>query len=209
MPHGKKHFQKSWLKKLIRMDIVLENVWRKIKHLHTVTCTTSFKFESSSWPQSNCGSCWWKLKGIRQISDFSTTKDIISMSESPRSKFCVPKQESHWSSDSRRGCMVHERLACNYSYNSCEDLPDFSWRFLALTQGTFLLAVITEISYVISDGLVPYVQELLCHTEEKWQLIYTTVWWNGHCTKPYTVGLAATMDEVTNSFLVEVWMRTI
>ena len=40
---------------------------------------------------------------------------------------CVPKQLSRWSSDSHRGCMIHERLACNYSYNSCEDLPDLFW----------------------------------------------------------------------------------
>ena len=48
---------------------------------------------------------------------------------------------------------MHERLACSYSYNSSE--------------GTFLWAVITEISCVISDSLVPYVQELLCHTVRK------------------------------------------
>ena len=46
---------------------------------------------------------------------------------------------------------------CQIYFDSC---------FLALTQETFLLAVIVAISYVISDGLVPYVQELLSHFEE-------------------------------------------
>ena len=207
MPHGKKHFQKSW-SKLIRIDIVLENGWRKIKlytlqHVHCSACHSNVT----------------TLAGLNQIMVHAEGKGHIKTAQrffkNQKHNFHVrmskinyiPKQESHWLSDSHRGYVMHERLACNYSCNSCEDLSGLFW-FMFPCPYTRDFSLGRTNWDVTSDGLGPYVQNLLyvSHCEEKWHTIF---WWNGHCTKPDKVGLTATMDEVRNSFLVEVWMRTI
>ena len=57
--------------------------------------------------------------------------------------------------------------ASNYSYNSCEDLPElFHFMFPCPYTSDFTLSR-SKASYVISDGLGPYFQELLCQTLRK------------------------------------------
>lgn len=54
-----------------------------------------------------------------------------------------------------------------YSYNSCEDLPDlFRFMFPCPYTNDFSLGC-SEVSYMISDGLGPYFQELLYETMRK------------------------------------------
>ena len=57
--------------------------------------------------------------------------------------------------------------ASNYSYNSCEDLPDlFRFMFPCPYPQDFSLGR-NKVSYVMSDGLGPYFQQLLCQTVRK------------------------------------------
>lgn len=57
--------------------------------------------------------------------------------------------------------------ASNYSYNSCEDLPDlFRFMFPCPYTQDFSLGR-SKVSYVMSDGLGPYFQQLLCQTVRK------------------------------------------
>ena len=57
--------------------------------------------------------------------------------------------------------------ASNYSYNSCEDLPDLlQFMFPCPYTQDFSLGH-SKVSYVMSDGLGPYFQQLLCQTVGK------------------------------------------
>ena len=154
---------------------------------------------------------WFMLmeKGIRQISDFSRIKNNFHVRKSKIKILCSKagvalikwlsqKLYGSWKTSMQLQLQQLWRLArlilmfpCSYTRNF--SLGRDNWDFVCDIRWFGIICSRIAVS----------------HCEEKWQLIYTTVWWNGHCTKPHTAGLAATMDEVTNSFLVEVWMRTI
>ena len=54
--------------------------------------------------------------------------------------------------------------ASNFSYDSCEDLPDFFRSIFPCSYTNNFSLGCCKVSYVMSDSLGPYFQELLCKT---------------------------------------------
>ena len=82
---------------------------------------------------------------------------------------------------------------CQTYFDSC---------FLALTQGTFLLALITEISHVISDDLGPYVQELLYHTGKMATHFNNTL----HCDETVIAQIQTQLD-LLQPWIMRGWIK--
>lgn len=168
MPHGKTHFQKSWLKKTDSNGHCIGQWLKEDKTPYTVTCilcSTMFKCDNSGLKQIMSHA---DGKGHKTIANqqFAKTHKHFSTSESPGSIVLqsrsntdqVTVAEAAW-------CM--KVAASNYSYNSCEDLPDlFRFMFPCPHTQDFSLGR-SNVSYVMSDGLGPYFQQLLCQTVRK------------------------------------------
>ena len=168
MPHGKTQFQKSWLERSDNNGHSIGQWLKEDKSPYSVTCTlcsTSFRCDNSGLKQvlSHADGKGHKTKAKQRFSKnqvhFSTSENpgsIVLQGRSHNDQVTVA--EAAW-------CM--KVAASNYSYNSCEDLPElFHFMFPCPYARDFTLSR-SKASYVISDGLGPYFQELLCQTLRK------------------------------------------
>ena len=168
MPHGKTQFQKSWLERSDNNGHSIGQWLKEDKSPYSVTCTlcsTSFRCDNSGLKQvlSRADGKGHKTKAKQRFSKnqvhFSTSENpgsIVLQGRSHNDQVTVA--EAAW-------CM--KVAASNYSYNSCEDLPElFHFMFPCPYTRDFTLSR-SKASYVISDGLGPYFQELLCQTLRK------------------------------------------
>ena len=130
MPHGKTHFQKSWLKKTDSNGHCIGQWLKEDKTPYTVTCilcSTSFKCDNSGLKQIMSHA---DGKGHKTIANqrFAKTQKHFSTSESPGS--IVLQSRSHTDQVTvAEAAWCMKVAASNYSYNSCEDLPDL-FRFM-------------------------------------------------------------------------------
>ena len=168
MPHGKTQFQKSWLGKTDRNGHLIGSWLKEDSTPYTVTCTlcaSSFKCDNSGFQQVMSHA---DGKGHKAIASqrFSKIQQHFSTSERPGA--CVLSSRSHNDQVTvAEAAWCMKVAASNYSYNSCEDLPDlFRFMFPCPYINDFSLGR-SKVSYVISDGLGPYFQELLCKTIRK------------------------------------------
>ena len=168
MPHGKTQFQKSWLGKTDRNGHLIGSWLKEDSTPYTVTCAlcaSSFKCDNSGIQQVMSHA---DGKGHKAIASqrFSKSQQHFSTSERPGA--CVLTSRSHNDQVTvAEAAWCMKVAASNYSYNSCEDLPDlFRFIFPYPYTNDFSLGR-SKVSYMISDGLGPYFQELLCKTIRK------------------------------------------